>query len=180
MAVTDQYSFGLDDVKIAARASEGNWETNYDVESVQMLGMEIDLETGELEGDDIITDQHSRIQAINGTLRFGMKNLQLLSILTGMTYDEYTNYERIIVGRDNMDYFGICGRAYHTAGGGDRQLFVAKAKAMSNFEVGFEKGNYSIQNMQFRGLWENATYGAGLVITNNTAQTVTVPPTMAS
>jgi hypothetical protein len=180
MAVTHAYTFGLDSTYIAARVAEGAWGTNYRVEAVKMFDMEIDLETGELAGDDVILDQHSKIQAINGGVTFGFKDPQVLAALTNITLEEYSNYEMITFGRNNMGYFGITGRAYNTSGGGDKQLFIPKAKITENFKLGFEKGQYVIPNVRFRGVWENDTYGAGKVVANETAQAVTVPPTMAS
>lgn len=180
MAVTNSFTFGLFDVKVAPRVSAGNWGTNVDVEAVQMMDVELDLETGELEGDDIIIDQHSKVQAINGNIRFGVKDLNVLATITNVTLGSYTNYEMLTFGKDDMGYFGMTGRANSTETSGDKQMFVPKVKLMQNLTLGFEKGQYQIVESAFRGIYENETYGACKIIENNTAQSVTVPPTMAS
>jgi hypothetical protein len=176
----NSYKFGLNDVKIAVWNSTENYGTAVDVESVQMYGIEFQTENGTLEGDDIITDTHAKMQSANITLRFGFKDLAVLEVLTGITNTESPYNESMIFGRDNMPYFAICGRADATSGGGDSQVFLPKVKLMEGLNVSMEKGSYVIEDITAMAIYEGTTYGMGKLINNNTATTVTIPPTGAS
>lgn len=174
------FKFGLNDVKIAVWNSAESYGTAVDVESVQMYGIEYQTENGTLEGDDIITDVHAKIQSAQVRLRFAFKDLALLTVLTGVTNTESTYNESMIFARDNMPYFAICGRADATSGGGDTQIFMPKVKLMEAFSVGFEKGSYVIPEVTAMAVYEGATYGIGKIVNNNTATSVTIPPTGAA
>ena len=121
------FKFGLNDAKIAVWNNPENYGTALDVEAVQLYGIEIATENGTLEGDDIIVDAHAKIQSANVRLRLGFKDLDVLSILTGVTVTVSDYNESLKFARDNMPYFAVCGRADATSGGGDTQVFIVRA-----------------------------------------------------
>lgn len=171
--------FGLNDAKIAVWNSAENYGTAVDVWSVQMMGVEFATESGTLEGDDIITDVHAKVQSVNFTIRFGFKDLDVLEVLTGVTNTESTpNSETMKFGRDNMPYFALCGRADATEGGGDTQIFLPKCKLLEGFSLSMEKGTYMTPEISGISVYEGTLYGTGWLINNNSAQSVTIPPTV--
>ena len=172
------YKFGLNDCKIAVWNSAESYGTAVDVESAQMMGVQFQTESGQLEGDDIITDAHAKIQAVQGRLRFGFKDLAVLEVLTGVTNTESPpTSESMKFGRDNMPYFAIIGRVDSTEGGGDMHVFLPKCKLMEGFGLSMEKGRYVTPEIQFLAVYEGETYGMGKVIQHATAETPTIPPT---
>jgi hypothetical protein len=177
MAITQSFMYGLSDAKIAVWNAAQSYGTALDVESVKVFGVELDMESGELEGDDIITDSHSKIQAANITLGFGLKDNDVLAILTGVTNTVSTNTESMIFGRDNMPYFAICGRVDKTTGGGDMWLFIPKVKLMSGLNFSMAKGAYIEENVSARAHYESTVYGVMKLIHHATATAVTIPPT---
>jgi len=175
---TNEYKFGLYDVKIAVWNAAESYGTAVDVESVQMLGISFQNESGQLDGDDIITDVHSRTQSVEVRLRFGFKNLDVYEVLTGATNTESTTVmDSMIIARQSMPYFAICGRVEGTEGDGDTQVFIPKCKIMDGFSVTMEKGAYITPEVTAMAVYEGATYGMGLIINHATGQAVTLPPT---
>lgn len=173
------FKFGLNDVKVATWNNPESYGTAVDVESVQMMGFAVDTESGTLEGDDIITDVHSKNQSGTVQFRFAFKDLDVLSVITGITVTDSTpNAQVLPVARDNMQYFAICGRTDATEGGGDTQVFIPKCKVMEGFNVSMEKGQYVIEDLTVMAVYEGTTHGIGWIINNATAQNVTIPPTV--
>ena len=172
----NSFYFGLNDAKIAAWNGVESYGTAMDVESVQMMVVEIQTENGTLEGDDAITDVHAKIQAVQVRFRMGFKDLDILNILTGTTVTDSTTTESMIIGRTNMPYFAICGRTDATSGGGDFHIFVPKLKAMEAFSLSMEKGSYMTPEFTAMGVYEGTTYGAAKFIKHATAAAVVIPP----
>lgn len=173
----NSFYFGLSDCKIAAWNNPQNYGTAVDVESVQMMVVEVQTENGTLEGDDSITDVHAKIQALQVRFRMGFKDLDVLAVLTGLTNTDSTTTESMIITNTNMPYFAICGRIDATSGGGDMQIFVPKAKVMEGFTLSMEKGSYMTPEFTAMAVYEGSTYGAAKFIKHATAQAVTLPPT---
>ncbi len=172
------FHFGLNDCKIAVWNSSQNYGTAVDVESIRLMGVNFQNESGQLEGDDVITDVHSRTQSVEVRLAFGFKDLDVLEVLTGVTNTESgATSENMIIGRASMPYFAICGRADSTEGGGDVQIFIPKCKIMEGFGVSMEKGTYITPEITAMAVYEGTTYGMGKIINHATAQNVTIPPT---
>lgn len=173
------FKFGLNDAKIAVWNAAESYGTAVDVESVQMAGVDIETESGTLEGDDIITDVHAKIQNIRFRVRFGFKDLDVVAVLTGITVtDSDPNAQVLPIARDNMTYFAMCARADATSGGGDTQIWLPKLKLLDGFNFSMEKGQYMTPEMAGIGVYEGTTYGMGWVINNSVAQSVTIPPTV--
>ncbi len=175
---TKAYKFGLNDCKVATWEGEETYGPAVDVESIQLMGVEFNTESGQLEGDDIITDAHAKIQSVTVRIRFGFKDLDVLEVLTGVTNTESApNSESMIFGRDNMPYFAINGRVDSTEGGGDMHIFIPKCKLMEGFGLSMEKGRYITPEITAMAVYEGETYGMAKVITHATATNVTIPPT---
>ena len=175
---TNEYKSGLYDAKIAVWNSAENYATAVDVESVQMAGISFQNESGQLEGDDRITDVTSKTQSVEVRLRFGFKNLDVYEVLTGATNTESsTTMDSMIIGEQSMPYFALCVRVNGTEGDGDTQVFIPKCKIMDGFSVTMEKGAYVTPEVTAMAVYEGTTYGMGLIINHATGQAVTIPPT---
>jgi len=171
------YRFGLNDCKVAVWNAAESYGTAIDVESIQLMGVEFNTESGQLEGDDIITDAHAKTQSVTVRIRFGFKDLDVIEVLTGVTNTESApNSESMIFARDNMPYFSICGRVDSTEGGGDMHIFIPKCKLMEGFGLSMEKGRYITPEITAMAVYEGTTYGMAKVIAHATAAAVTIPP----
>jgi hypothetical protein len=146
------------------------------VESVQLIGIELQFDSGTLEGDNVITDVASNLQSVGFRIRFGFKDLEVLEILTGIVNTESTYNESMILNRATMPYFAVCGKVLATEGGGDTHIFLPKCKLTENFGLSMEKGAYITPEIPAMAVYEGATYGMGKIINNATAKAVTIPP----
>lgn len=171
------YKFGLNDCKIATWTAVESYGAAVDVPSIQLMGVEYNTESGQLEGDDIITDAHAKVQSMTCRIRFGFKDLDVIAVLTGVTVtDSTTVSESFIMGRQNMPYFAMCGRVDSTEGGGDMHIFIPKCKLMEGFGLSLEKGRYITPEITALAVYEGATYGMSKVIEHGTAADVVIPP----
>jgi hypothetical protein len=175
-----RYHYGLADVKLAPLVADGIWGTAVDVGAVQMYGITYNLQTAELEGDDIIVDSHSKPIKATIRLRFGFSGLAVLAAITGKARDVYTNYEMWSLGRDNMGYFGMNGSISATEGGGDLQFFVPKVKVMSDIPLEAQYGGYVVPEITATAHYSGTMWEIAKMVVNNTVTAVTIPPTFAT
>jgi hypothetical protein len=173
----DSYKFGLLDCKIAVWNSDESYGTAVDVPSVQVLGIEFQTVTANLEGDDVITDTHAKQISAQITLRFGFQSVDVLAILTGETHASSNNDDSMIFGDQNYPYFAICGRVDDTQGGGNDVWFAPKCKITGGWSIRMEYGNYVIPEITAMAVYETATYGIATVFQYDSATAVAIPPT---
>ena len=177
--------FGISDCKVAAYNGTDDYGTAVDVPSIQMLQTDIRVLTGELEGDDQITDTHS--QAIGGTvrMRFGSLSIAALEVLLGISSSSSGSSpnqldQLKVQGGDNMPYVGISGFVAATLGtstGSGTQIFIPKCKITSDFTlIQAEYGQYTIPEVEVSAV-DDTTYGIALVIEEETGAAVAIPPT---
>lgn len=173
----EAFNFGLKDVKIAAWNSPQNFGTAVDVEAAQMFGVRVNTVNGTLEGDDEIVDAHAKIISSTIRVRFGFKDLTVLTTLTGLSETEsLPDTKSIIIDAQNMPYVAIHGRIDHTAGSGALGIFIPKFKLMEGFELNMQYGQYMTPEISGLALRDSDVYGMGKIITYNTAVSVTIPP----
>lgn len=174
--------FGINDAKVAAYNGTDDYGTAVDVPSIQMLNTDIRVLSGELEGDDQITDSHAQVIGGMVRMRFGSLSIAALEVLLGIdsspsgsTPDQVDQLK--ISGGDNMPYVGISGKIAATQGDGDLHVFIPKCKITSDFTlVQGEYGSYTIPDVELNAV-DDATYGVALVIEQETAANVAIPPT---
>lgn len=177
MAYTPSYSFGLRDVKIAPWLAPESYGAAVDVPSASQLTLELQTVSGELQGDDEITDVHAQIIAGQASVQFGFKNLAVYEILTGATHVESTEADAMVIGAQNMPYFALAAKISDTAGSGDKHIFLPKCKCTEGFQMAMNYGQYWTPSLTIRLVREGDTYGVMKIITHNTATSVTIPIT---
>jgi hypothetical protein len=177
-----QPSFGLADVKIATWNSAGSYGSAVDVFSVQMMGVNMQTVSAELNGDDQITAIASR--AISGSvqLRFGGLSIEALEVLLGITAtssisspNNIKNFR--INGGQDTPYFGLVGRAVSEGDAGDTLIFIPKARIMNEIQLAqLEYGAFVIPQVEARCI-SDTSYGIINIVTRETASTtVAIPP----
>lgn len=174
--------FGLSDVKVATYNATDDYATAVDVPSVQMLGVSLQQVSAQLEGDDQITDSQSSAIGTETRLRFGSVSLAALEVMLGQSISSSGSSPNQVQqikmsGGDKMPYFGIVGRADATQGSGDTQVFIPKCKIMGDVTLAsLEYGQYAIPEMTVQAV-DDTTYGLVIVIEEETAAAVAIPPT---
>ena len=174
--------FGMNDAKVAAYNATDDYGTAVDIPSVQMLQTDIRVLSGELEGDDEITDAHTQVIGGRVRMRFGSLSIAALEVLLGLTSSASGSSpnqldQLKVSGGDNMPYVGISGKMAATQGDGDTHVFIPKCKIVSDFTlVQGEYGQYTIPEVELSAI-PDTTYGVAIVIEQETAAAVAIPPT---
>lgn len=177
--------FGISDAKVATYNATDDYGSAVDIPSVQMLQTDIRVLSGELEGDNQITDAHGQVIGATVRMRFGSLSIAALEVLigndstpSGSTPNQIDQLK--ISGGDNLPYVGISGfipATRGTATGAGAQVFIPKCKIMSDFTlVQGEYGQYTIPEVEVAAI-DDATYGVALVIEEETGVAVAIPPT---
>lgn len=177
----ETFSFGLKDVKIAAWNSPENYGTAVDLVSANMYGIRFNTVSGQLEGDDEITDTHAKIISAQIRVRFAFRDLTAFATVTGtQVVESLPDTKSIKIDTTNMPYVAINGRIDHTQGTGSYEFFIPKCKLMEGFELGFQYGQYVTPELTMTAIREGDTYGLGKIIARATAVAVAIPPAPAA
>lgn len=150
---------GLRDMKIAAWNSAASYGTAYDVYGAREMGIELVLESDQLEGDDVVLDRYSKIIAVTFRFANAAVDLGLLDILSGGALVSNANYEDVVIGEnDNIPYVAMAGRIVSSSGR-DVHVFVPKAKLSGNLQYQAAYGQYVVPQAEFQGVNEGAANG---------------------
>jgi len=176
-------SFGLQDCKVGLNNLDGTFGTLVDVPSIQLIGINLQTVNAQLEGDDVITDTHSRAISAQVTIRFGSISIAALEVITGVTKAlggiTADNQEQLKFGNINFPYFGIAGYADSTgSAGGNVQFFAPKVKITEGFEVSFEYGAYSIPNLTATAIYDDDYSGIFAITESEAAYAIAMPPVL--
>lgn len=173
------FGFGIYDCKIAALTdpSVPTYDTAVDVEVIQLMGVSIDMISAMLEGDDGIADVHSK--PISGQVRmrfgFGRNHLAVWAILLNKPSVDSGDDTYLVIGDENPDYFGVCGRINHTSGGGDLHIWMPKCKLMEGLSLEAQYNSYMTPEVSVKALKLNDTHGMIVPIMHETAVPVAIP-----
>jgi hypothetical protein len=158
-----QFSFGLNDAKIAAWNSAENYGTSTDLYAIEMANVTFEQVSGVANGDDARIDVYGRI--IGGTVRlsFTMYSLDTLAIFTGRTNTASALVESLKFSNLRSPYFAIAAMAEHSSGAGAAVIFVPKVKITGNIPVPVAFGQYWKMEVDAQFVYEGDTYGFGVI-----------------
>ncbi len=176
MAEIVSYHFGVRDAKMAAWTAAETYGAAFDVGGIREFTLNLTLQTGQAEGDDVVLDRFSKIISLNARLSYVSVDQVILSLLTGATLSSGASYERVLFGQaDNVPYFAIAARIMgsNTA---DMHIFIPKCKISGNLQYQAQYGNYLIPQVDIEGVWEGATNGFGYIDKYAAATELVLPP----
>jgi hypothetical protein len=151
------YVFGLSDVKIYTgwSATAGTYDQVAEIESAQMLVTDLVMQQAQLEGDDHITDIVSRVTSVSFRVRFGFRDLDVISLITGATLAESDTFDSLTFGRDTLSEFSLWGMADGTGESGQHlEIWIPRCKLLDGFGVTMEKGTYVTPELEGVGLYD--------------------------
>ncbi len=175
-------TLGLDDCKVGAWASTGTYGTLVDVPSVQLMDTTMKVVNAQLEGDDQITANSSKIVGATCKIRFGSLSLAALVVMLGVSKvnsGTTPNAQDAItlVGGTQLPNFGLCGRAKASQGGGDLHVFLPKCQIMEDVNLGsLEYGKFTITELTVYAV-NDETYDLLNFVEHETVTSITMPPT---
>lgn len=153
------YMYGLRDLKIAAWTSENSYGTTKDVPAAATLTVNLEVQSNQLQGDDVIVDQFAKIIAVTAQAQWGAVDFEVSEIITGATLVSNADYEDLVVGQDdNVPYFAIAGRVVGS-NAGDLHMFLPKVKLAGNYQFQAQQNSYLLPTLDIRGVWEGDING---------------------
>lgn len=158
---TQTYHRGVRDAKIAAWTAENSYGTAYDIKGIRNASLTWVMESGQLEGDDVILDQFTNI--ISATIRFEQAavDLEVLDILSGGVLVSNASYEDLVMGQEAsaIPYVAFALSVYASDAASVLQVFVPKAKISGNLDFQAQYGQYLLPGAEFQGVYEGETNG---------------------
>lgn len=174
--------FGLRDGKIGRWVGDGTYDGQKDIFGIRILGVALETDSQDLEGDDVVLATQTTILKGTITLAFASVQFEVLQLLSGTPIQYGATYERQKITSRNPQYVGIVGQAMAAEGGGDTHLFVPKCKMTTGFQVRFENKTFSIPEITMSAVADSHfSDGAGNPLIfdidqNHVATTPILPP----
>lgn len=174
-------TLGLDDAKIATWAVSGTYGSLVDVMSVQLMDTTIKVVNAQLEGDDQITANSTKIVGAMCKIRFGSLSMAAMAVLLGIskvTSGTTPNAQdaMTLVGGSQLPNFGLCGRAKASQGGGDLHVFLPKCQIMEDINLGsLEYGKFTITELTVYAVADE-NYDLINYIEHETVTVIAMPP----
>lgn len=157
---TKTYHRGLRDLKIAAWTAENSWGTAYDLLGARELTVEWEVQTDQLEGDDVVLDRYTKVTSVTLRLSNAAVDLEALDMLLGGTLVSNASYEDFKMAEtDEVPYVGIAGRVVGSSSQSDLHILIPKAKLSGNLPYGAQLNQYLIPAATFQGVHEGSTNG---------------------
>lgn len=173
---TETFHYGIRDAKIATWTAANSYGTAVDIGAIHDFGITLELESAELDGDDVVVDRFSKVKSVMANLAYGSVNQQVLSIFTGGTLVSNAAYEDVLLGQnDNIPYFAIAGRVMGSSILGDLHIFIPKCKISGNLSYKAGYGSYLIPSLDIQGVWEGVVNGFCRMRKFATAATLAIP-----
>lgn len=175
---TRAYAFNLNSAIIATWNSAQNWGTAIAIDAINMYSPTLNVVADELDGDGGIAALASAFIGGRIQLEFGVKNLNVFGILSGLTpADSTPTSESLVITQQNLPYFGINGQIKHDTGLGAYEFFIPKCKIMGDLSFTIQYGKFWSQRVEARFLADSAVYGMAKIISRATAASpIVIPP----
>ena len=154
------FSRGLRQMKIASYVSPGSYGTAYTILGARSMSVQIQMESEELRGDDVVIDRHSKAVSATFTLAYASVDLSALDILLGGTLVSNASYEDFLIGQDdNTPYFAVAGRVVSSGGTTDLHLFAGHCKISGAVSYQAQLDTYIIPSLEVQAVYDNAAAG---------------------
>lgn len=147
-------AWDIDSAVIAVNNGNGTWGTNYPIKGVVKVEMEVEMKSGEQDGDGYLYAVVSKPRAGSTTFQFvNQEDLRVISILIGSTVESSGGDFTLPIGRGNYaPYFSICGKTLLDDAIGDYQIWLPKLKVMENIAVGLADGEFVLPEFSARAI----------------------------
>lgn len=152
--------FGLRDLKVYPLTGDAPG-TGVDVPRVRTLEYNIERDSADLEGDDVIVATHTFAKKITGSFEQGGVNLAIRVVLeggtlttTGVTPNITNTYA--VKGTDVEGYFQVIGQSYNDDQG-DTHVKLYKCKAVGGPNGSATQGEFGMQTCDIEAVFNGAT-----------------------
>lgn len=171
----ESFHYGIRDAKIATWTDVNSYGTAVDVGAIHDFGVTLELETAELDGDDVVVDRFAKVKSVMANIVYGSVNQQVLAILSGGTLVSNAQYEDVLLAQaDNIPYFAIAGRVM-SSGAPDMHIFIPKCKISGNLAYKAQYGTYLVPSLDIQGVYEGTVNGFCRFRKFTATTTLTIP-----
>lgn len=146
---------GLRQMAIASHTSPGVYGTEYAIKGARSMSVELQIESEELRGDDIVLDQYSKLMSATFSLAYASVDLEALDILLGGTLVSNASYEDFLMSQDEVPYFAVAGRIVGSGGSNDLHIMAGKCKISGNVAYQAALDTYIIPSMEIKAVYED-------------------------
>lgn len=123
---------------------DGSYSDQITFFGVRVLGVQQEVQSQDLDGDDTTLATQTTIKKATVTLAMASVQQGGISLITGNPVVDSGSMTRLMVTSRKPPYIGIAGKAEAAEGNGDTHLFIPKAKMAQGFEIRFELDTFSI------------------------------------
>lgn len=183
---TEMVVWDIDDVKVAVNNLDGTFGTAVDVKASMTMQVELEVKSGEMNGDGGLYAVASKLLAANFTTQFGdLIGFETLEVLIGEnaassgTSPQATYFNMWV---KPYPWFALAGRAYDASGNFTFGIFAPKCKITQNFQFGFQDGEFIMPEIQGRIVKDSrVTVGGNPIVIlphyYDSAVAIAIPPT---
>ena len=140
----DNYTFGIQDLKIAPWLGGGLYDTAVDVPGIKQLQVQENTTNAQQEGDDAIVAVASKLVSATITMQYGRFSYAVMEVYTGQTSQQCSDGSKKIYRTNRKTpYFGLSARIDEAEGDGDQHIFIPKLKVMEGIQFAFEYGAFA-------------------------------------
>lgn len=151
---------GIRDLAIATWSSENSWGTAYDLYGARNATLTLQVETDQLEGDDVVLDRYTRIVSAQISIEQAAVDLEAVDMFVGGTLVSNASYEDLVITEsDSVPYLGIAGKIVASSGVVEQHFLAAKCRMSGDLTLQAQVNNYMLPNAQFQAVNEGSTNG---------------------
>lgn len=144
---------GIRKMIFAPWTTTDTYGTTLELLGARNMSVDLEVETDESRGDDVVIDQYTKIIACTINVEVATVDLAWLDAVLGGTLVNNADYYNLDFDPDDeTPYVGIAGRVVGSGGTSDLHLFIKKAKLNSNLSLQAQVDTYMFPSATFRGV----------------------------
>lgn len=151
---------GIRQMMIGRWDEENVWIDQHLIRGARNMSVELQVETDELRGDDVVLDRYTKIISALVNVEMATLDLTAYSMFTGGSLDSDDYYEDLVIGEDDdPPYLGLAARIVNSGSAGDTQILVPKSRIAGNLSLLAQVGTYMLPGGQFQAVSEGEVNG---------------------
>lgn len=147
-------TFGIQDCKVATWDGDGTYTSPTDVWGIRQLGIQENVTTADLDGDDELKATAAKVNYADITLERASLGFEAMAIITGQTVQSSSGGAGRYIHRTNKlgPYIGVGARVDDAELTGDMHIFVPKCRLVAGQAFTFQYGQFTIPSMTLRAV----------------------------
>ena len=149
---------GIRKMIFAPWTATDTYGTTLELLGARNMSVDLEVETDEARGDDVVLDQYTKIIAVTVNIEVATIDLAWMDAVLGGTLVNNADYYNLDFDPDEeTPYLGIAGRVVGSGGNADLHIFIKKAKLNSNLSLQAQVDTYMFPSATFRGVTDGSS-----------------------